>query len=68
MSKLNTRANFINVLVDCKGYGIEEAKEEAKEYDNNLEEWLGDSEEIKKYKAFCQNRDSRRRLKGNLKT
>jgi len=55
--KLNTKENFINVLVDCKGESLEDAEEVAKEYRNNLENWItdcgGDENSIKEYKAFC---------------
>ena len=57
MTKLNTRENFINVLVDCKGYSIGEAEETADEYRNNLESYItdcgGDDNSIREAKAFC---------------
>jgi len=57
MKKLNTKQNFLNVLVDCYGYGEDEAIETAKEYKNNLEQWIidrgGNDEAIKECKEFC---------------
>jgi len=38
--RLNTKENFINVLVDCQGYGEDEAIEMAAEYRNNLENFI----------------------------
>jgi len=54
--KINTKENFINVLVDCKGYSEQEAKETADEYHNNLENFItdcgGDENSINECKAF----------------
>jgi len=56
MKKLNTRQNFLNVLVDCRGYSEEEALEEAQEYNNNLKDWIldcgGDNNAVKECRAF----------------
>lgn len=38
----NTKNDFINVLVDCKGYSEQEALETQKEYRNDLESYLRD--------------------------
>ena len=55
--KLNTKENFINVLVDCRGYSEQEAIETAKEYHNNLEAWVrdcgGDDIAVEECKEFC---------------
>lgn len=57
MKRLNTRENFINVLVDCQGHDEATAIETAKEYRNNLEDYItdcgGDDEAIKECKEFC---------------
>ena len=57
MGKLNTKENFINVLVDCRGYSAEEAEETAKEYRNNLESWIrdcgGDDIAVEECRAIC---------------
>jgi len=55
--QLNTKENFINVMVDCKGYGEKEAIEMAAEYHNNLEDFIsdcgGDEMSIEECREFC---------------
>ena len=55
--QLNTKRNFINILIDCRGYSEAEAKEVAKEYRNNVEDWIrdcwGDDTAINEAKEFC---------------
>ena len=55
--QLNTKENFINVMVDCYGYGEEDAIELAKAYHNNLETWIirceGDGMTIEECREFC---------------
>ena len=58
MAKLNTKQNFLNVLIDCFGYSELEAKEEAKEYRNKLTDYItdrgGDNYAIQEAKEFCE--------------
>lgn len=53
---MNNKENFINVLVDCKGYGEEEAIETAKEYRNSLKSFIedcgGGKDQIEECKEF----------------
>ena len=49
-------SDFIQVLVDCKGYSREEAQDMAKEYRNDLGAWIsdigGDENSIAEARAF----------------
>jgi hypothetical protein len=51
-----TKNEFVQVLVDCKGYSIDEAEGLANEYRNNLGDWIkdigGDEQSIAEAKAF----------------
>ncbi len=55
-NNMNNKENFITVLMDCKGYGEEEAKELAEEYGNDLVAFIrgigGDDISINECKAF----------------
>ena len=57
MKGLNTKENFINVLVDCNGYSEEDAKELAEDYHNSLTDYItnngGGNEAIKECAEFC---------------
>ena len=50
------KVDFVKVLVDCKGYGREEAEELAGEYRNDLGAWIsdigGDENSLAEAKAF----------------
>lgn len=51
-----TKADFIQVLVDRKGYSREEAEDLSKEYRNDLGSWIsdigGDEHSLEEAKAF----------------
>ena len=58
--KLNTMENFINVVVDCQGYGETEAIKMAKNYSNDLVKYISDCRQdgdfdlsIEKCREFC---------------
>jgi len=57
LNTLNTKENFINVLVDCDGYSEEDAIDFAEEYHNDLEKWIidrgGDERAIEECRKFC---------------
>ena len=52
--------DFIQVLVDCKGYTREEAEANAKDYRNNLGAWIsdigGDENSLAEAKAFLDHK------------
>lgn len=53
---MNTKENFVNVLVECQGIDVKEAMETAIEYKNNLEDYIrscgGGNNAIEECKAY----------------
>lgn len=51
-----SRSEFVEVLVDCKGYSMEEAFDIAYDYNNNLGDWItdigGDESSINEARAY----------------
>ena len=51
-----SKADFIHLLVDCKGYSNDEAADQADEYSNDIGAWIadigGDAETVRSARLF----------------